>query len=75
MRNIRQEYHAAIDRFSQDVMVAHLEVMLTYLNRFYNRQFITRKTANNDVLVKLEHVLNDYFDGDKAPRLGLPSVQ
>jgi AraC family transcriptional activator of pobA len=75
MRDIRQEYHSSIDQFSQDVMVSHLEVMLNYLNRFYNRQFITRKTANNDLLTKFEEVLDDYFSGGKIVQLGLPTVQ
>jgi AraC family transcriptional activator of pobA len=75
MRDIRQEYHSSIDQFSQDVMVSHLEVMLNYLNRFYDRQFITRKTANNDLLTKFEEVLDDYFSGGKIVQLGLPTVQ
>jgi len=75
MRNIRQEYKSSIDQFSQDVMVSHLEVMLNYLNRFYNRQFLTRKTASSDVLTKLEQLLNEYFEGEKVPQMGLPTVQ
>lgn len=75
MKNIRQEYHSSIDQFSQDVMVSHLEVMLHYLNRFYNRQFLTRKTATIDVLTKLEQLLDEYFAGDNVTKMGLPTVQ
>jgi AraC family transcriptional regulator, transcriptional activator of pobA len=74
MKNIQQEYHSSIDQFSQDVMVSHLELLLNYSNRFYNRQFLTRKTASNDLLVKLDNLLTDYFNGDKVQELGLPSV-
>jgi AraC family transcriptional activator of pobA len=75
MRNIQQEYHSSIDNYSQDVMVSHLEVLLNYSNRFYNRQFITRKTASNDIFVKLEDLLTDYFNSNKSTEFGLPTVQ
>jgi len=75
MLNIEQEYRSAIDRFSQDVMVSHMELLLTYSNRFYNRQFITRKHAHNDLLIRLEALLSDYFNSDKVREMGLPTVQ
>lgn len=43
MQNIEQEYHSSIDKFSQDVMISHIELLINYSNRFYTRQFITRK--------------------------------
>ena len=75
MKDIEQEYRSIIDSFSQDVIVAHTELLLNYCNRFYNRQFITRKTINNDLLIELEEILSDYFDGDKVQQFGLPTVQ
>ena len=75
MKNIGQEYDANIDHYSQDVMVSHIELLLNYANRFYNRQFITRKNASNDLLVKLENLLSDYFANGKVRELGLPTVQ
>lgn len=74
MKHIQQEYHATIDNYSQDVMMSHIELLLNYGNRFYNRQFITRKNANNDLLTNLETILADYFNGDKVQKLGLPTV-
>ncbi|WP_299289266.1 AraC family transcriptional regulator [uncultured Mucilaginibacter sp.] len=74
MKNIEQEYYANIDYYSQDVMVSHIELLLNYANRFYNRQFITRKNASNDLLVKLENLLSDYFANGKVRELGLPTV-
>jgi AraC family transcriptional regulator, transcriptional activator of pobA len=73
IENISQEYRSMIDNFSQDVIVAQLELLLTYCNRFYNRQFITRKVAGNDVLIKLENLLTEYFNNDQQQ--GLPTVQ
>ncbi len=75
MKNIEQEYNSSIDHYSQDVMVSHLELLLNYSNRFYNRQFITRKTVNNDLLIKLENLLIAYFKEEKVFQLGLPTVQ
>lgn len=75
MKDIEQEYHAAIDRFSQDVIISNLELLLVYANRFYNRQFITRKNLNHDVLSRLENVLEVYFSGDNVKEMGLPTVK
>ncbi len=72
MKNIEQEYNASIDNYSQDVMVSHLELLLNYCNRFYNRQFITRKTASNDLLTQFESVLAKYFTDEN--QAGLPTV-
>ncbi|RYZ86664.1 MAG: AraC family transcriptional regulator, partial [Proteobacteria bacterium] len=57
MQQIAAEYDSAIDNFSQDVMISQIELVLNYCNRFYNRQFITRKHANNDLLSRLEAIL------------------
>ena len=73
--NIQEELEQRIDTFSQDVIISQLELLLNYSNRFYNRQFITRKAVNNDVLSKLENLLEDYFTTEKPLENGLPTVQ
>lgn len=73
--NIQDELNQRIDHFSQDVMISQLELLLNYSNRFYNRQFITRKAVNNDVISKLENLLEDYFNSEKSMENGLPTVQ
>jgi AraC-like DNA-binding protein len=73
--NIEGEYHANIDKFSQGVMIAQLELLLTYAERYYNRQFITRKITNHHILNRLETILTEYFKGDKLVKKGLPTVQ
>jgi AraC family transcriptional regulator, transcriptional activator of pobA len=75
MQNIQQEYHSNIDKFSQDVIVAQLELLLTYADRFYHRQFITRKISNHKILDRLEDLLNEYFNSDDLVTKGLPTVQ
>lgn len=73
--NIRQEYQANIDKFSQNIIVSHLETLLNYAERFYERQFITRKINNHIILSRLESLLNAYFDHDGPISKGLPAVQ
>jgi len=73
-QHIEQEYHANIDRFSQSVIIAQLELLLTYSERFYQRQFITRKIASHEILIKLEDLLTHYFNSGNLAQKGLPSV-
>ncbi len=72
---IDDELKSRIDDFSQDVTISQIELLLNYCNRFYKRQFITRKAVNNDLLQKLEEVLEDYFNNEKSLMQGLPTVQ
>lgn len=73
--NIQQEYRSNIDKFSQEVIIAQLELLFTYAQRFYERQFITRKITNNKVLDRFEQVLMEYFEQGELLSKGLPSVQ
>jgi len=72
---IGNELKNNIDKFSQDILVSHIELLLNYSNRFYNRQFITRKEVNHEILVSLDKLLKEYFEKDKGLKEGLPSVQ
>lgn len=72
---IEEELKSRIDDFSQDVIISQIELLLNYSNRFYKRQFITRKTVNSDLLQKLEEILDDYFNDEKSLQSGLPTVQ
>jgi len=74
MQTIGQEYHSNIDKFSQDIIIAQLELLLSYSERFYHRQFITRKITNHKILGRLEEILTGYFSGDKLVKEGLPTV-
>ncbi|MCE6991889.1 AraC family transcriptional regulator [Dyadobacter sp. CY323] len=75
MQSIQQEYQANIDKYSQDLMIAQLELLLKYSERFYQRQFITRKIANHKVLDRLESVISEYLNSDDLMKTGLPTVQ
>lgn len=73
--NIQGELDNAIDEISQDVIISYIEVLLNYSNRFYKRQFITRKTVNSDLLSRLEFILEDYFNQQETLNKGLPTVE
>ncbi|RBI93565.1 AraC family transcriptional regulator [Elizabethkingia miricola] len=74
IHNIEQEIDANMDSFTQDLLVSNLDLLLKYCDRFYNRQFLTRKKANNDLLSKLETLLDDYFKNDRQIVSGIPTV-
>jgi AraC-like DNA-binding protein len=71
--NIKKEIHARLDRFSQDVLVSNLELLLSYANRFYNRQFISRKMASNDLLSQFELLLTRHFASETMTKI--PTVE
>ena len=75
IENIRQEYHANIDKFSKQIIISQIETLLSYSERFYHRQFLTREKSNHQVLHRLEELLNHYFDQEDLISRGLPSVQ
>lgn len=75
VENIKQEYHSNIDKFSQDIIISQLETLLNYAERFYQRQFITRKISNHQILDRLEKLLSEYLTSDDLATKGLPTVQ
>jgi AraC family transcriptional activator of pobA len=74
IQNIQQEYHSNIDKFSQNIIISQIETMFSYAERFYQRQFITRKISNHKILNSLEELLTDYFNNENLITKGLPSV-
>ena len=75
MRQIRDELQKRYDELQDSIIVGYIELVLNFCQRFYNRQFITRKLDNSDMLMKFDRLLHDYFDGNMQLTLGLPTVQ
>ena len=75
LENIHTELQNTLDDFTQELVISQIEVLLNYCNRFYKRQFITRKTVNNQLLTRMEQLLNDYFQQQQALERGLPTVE
>jgi AraC-like DNA-binding protein len=72
--NIETEIKQNIDKHSKKILVANIELLLKYCSRFYDRQFITRETANHQVIEKFENLLTDYILSESLQNIGLPSV-
>lgn len=64
-----------IDKHTQEIILSQIELLLNYSNRFYERQFITRKNNNSELLTKFEHFVDDYFDKQGSVKQGLLTVQ
>jgi AraC family transcriptional activator of pobA len=71
---LETELNGRIDELSQDLMVSQIELLLSYANRFYKRQFLTRKAASTDLLQQTEEILDAYFKQDLALSQGIPTV-
>lgn len=72
VKNIEQEYNANLDSFSQNIIISQLETLLNYSERFYQRQFLTRRAGSHKILDKVEKIIEDFFNN--ADNHGLPSV-
>ncbi len=75
MRRIQDELYKKADELQNAILVGYIELMLNFCQRFYNRQFLTRKIENSDILVRFERLLRDYFENRLQLTLGLPTVQ
>ena len=75
LNKIQAELEHAIDKHSRRLITANIGVLLDYCLRFYDRQFVTRNQQNNDIIVRFERLLDEYFDGPMPQQEGLPSVK
>ena len=64
-----------MDSFTQRLVTGHIGLLLNYADRFYTRQFMTRKQVSPDLLIRAEQILTDYIDGLQGLHKGLPTVQ
>ncbi|MDE1191472.1 MAG: helix-turn-helix transcriptional regulator [Arachidicoccus sp.] len=74
LEHINRELETNTDDFTQDLLITNIELLLKYCDRFYHRQFLTRKKPSTDLLTKLEELLDDYFSKNISIS-GLPTVQ
>ncbi|WEK36360.1 MAG: helix-turn-helix domain-containing protein [Candidatus Pseudobacter hemicellulosilyticus] len=74
MKLMQAELGSSIDTFSEDVLIAYIELLLNYAERYYSRQFVTRRNLNKDVLSGFEKLLEAYFADDNPSQAGLPTV-
>jgi len=75
IQKIDAELQENIDVHSQSIIVSGIEMLLNYCTRFYGRQFITRKSTNNTVVMQIEKLLSEYFTSSIIEERGLPTVK
>ncbi|MFD0794385.1 helix-turn-helix domain-containing protein [Mucilaginibacter litoreus] len=75
IQKIETELQENIDVHSQAIIISNIELLLNYCQRFYGRQFITRKSANSSVVMQVEKILKEYFKNGKIDEQGLPTVK
>jgi len=75
LQNIRREISMNLDAHSHNLILTNLELMLSYCSRFYDRQFLTRVKAGNDIIEKFDRILSDYFARDTLIESGIPDVK
>lgn len=75
MQQIQVELQKPHDNQQDAIIVGYIELMLNFCQRFYHRQFMTRKSANSDTLMKFDCLLKDYYEQNRQISLGIPTVQ
>lgn len=75
MRSIEDEINKPADSHQNDIIVNYIELMLNFCQRFYDRQFLTRKLENSDLLTRFQNVLKEYYSSGEQLRNGLPTLQ
>lgn len=75
MRQIEEELTKPADEHQDAILIGYIGLVLNYCQRFYDRQFITRKPENTDVLMRFDALLHTYYEESRQLSLGLPTVQ
>lgn len=75
MRQIRDELQKPHDSIQNAIIVGYIELVLNFCQRFYNRQFVTRKLENSDILMRFDKLLQNYYTENLQLTLGIPTVQ
>lgn len=57
-----------------NIVRAYIRLTLEYCQRFYNRQFQQDTAARNDLLVRFQKVLEQYYDSGMQHKTGTPNV-
>lgn len=75
MKHIYNELKNYRDAYQDAIILGYLDALLNYCRRFYDRQFMTRKLENTDLLKKFNCLLHDYFEAGRQLTQGIPTVQ
>lgn len=73
LERIKEEIARPVDKHTAEIVASHIQVLLDYVTRFYERQFITRRKVNSDILSRFESLLKNYLESGQSKE-GLPKV-
>lgn len=74
-RQLRNELQVERDTHQDSIIVGYIELILNFSQRFYNRQFTTRRLEYSDILTKFDKLLRKYYEERQQLTLGIPTVQ
>ena len=75
INNVAEELRHPIDKHSRSLIIDTMKFLLDRCLRFYDRQFITRENANNDLLARFDLLLNNYYYSALPTSKGIQTVQ
>jgi len=75
IHKITEEYSQNIDKHSQELIIANIEMLLKYSKRFYDRQFFTRTNLNKDIVSNFYSVIKNYYSSDEPLSNGVLAVK
>ena len=73
LERVKEEISHPVDKHTAEIVSSQIQVLLDYVTRFYERQFITRGKVNSDILSRFESSLKQYMKSDRT-KDGLPTV-
>jgi len=74
-RKIEIEYNNNQDEYSREIILANIDTLLKYSQRFYKRQFINRAELSGKTVSRFISEMDEYVSNGFLTSKGLPSVQ
>ncbi|WP_025141992.1 helix-turn-helix domain-containing protein [Pedobacter jeongneungensis] len=71
---IETEYNNNQDEYSRELILANVDTMLKYSQRFYKRQFLNRAEVSGKTVTRFNEEINNYVAKGLLASKGLPSV-
>ena len=75
MNNIKNELKNQQDQHSNKILASLIMAMLGYIERINDRVVAASKEINNELYIKFNGILDDYYSSDLPLKQGLPTVQ
>ena len=73
--SIEGEYHNNQDEFTKELIIDLISTLLRYANRYYHRQFLTRKEAESTLFEKFKTELDTMRHSSKSDDLIMPEIE